>query len=185
MSRQSLFTVALIFLSACSDAGTGQGVAPDYEKTISAVLIAQPDLATQHREFIAEYPDEASWLDRFFDYRLCVARETAGTSGDFERTDWETNGPPPDFAVYSDRWEQSPARQTIPGDVLPKHLRWGGALTFCPSGVLRIGNPNIQGDSAVVYVENSSSVHGWAGEIEMVREDDGWIVREEWNWWQA
>lgn len=163
MSRQFFLTIALIFVSACSDAGAEQGVSRDHEKIVRAVLIAQPDVATQHREFVAEYPDEASWLDRFLDYRLCVARETAGTDDDFERTEWKAGEPPPDFAIYSDRWEESHSRQNIPGDVLPEHLRWDATLSFCPSGVLRIGNPIIQGDRSVVYVENSSSVHGWAG----------------------
>lgn len=185
MSRQFFLTIALIFVSACSDAGAEHGVSRDHEKIVRAVLIAQPDVATQHREFVAEYPDEASWLDRFLDFRLCVARETAGTDDDFERTEWEAGDPPPDFAIYSDRWEESPSRQNIPGDVLPEHLRWDAALSFCPSGVLRIGNPIIQGDRSVVYVENSSSVHGWAGEIELIRDGDEWIVQEERNWWQT
>lgn len=185
MLRLVILSVALIVLGACSTIGADQDVSRDYTEIVGAVLIAQPDVAAQHREFVAEYPDEASWLDRFFDYRLCVAPETAGNRGDFERTDWEVGAVPPDFRMYSKRWEQSPARQAIPIDLLPAHLRWDAALSFCPSGVLRVGSPNIQGESATVYVENSSNTHGWAGEIYLVKTGDEWIVREERNWWQA
>ena len=185
MSRQVILSASLIVVCACSGNGADRGVTQDYTEIVGAVLTAQPNVAAQHREFVAEFPDEASWLDRFFDYRICVARETAGTSGEFERTDWEVGAPTTDFGLYSKRWEQSPLRQPIPSDLLPAHLRWDSALSFCPSGVLRIGSPNIQGDSATVYVENTSGVHGWAGEIELVKTDDKWIVQEERNWWQA
>lgn len=185
MLRQITLSVLLIVMSACSDNGGERRVSQDYTEIVGAVLAAQPDVAAQHREFVAEYPDAASWADRFFDYRLCVARETAGGSGDFERTDWKDGAPPPDFGRYSKRWEQSPSRQPIPSGLLPAHLRWDAALSWCPSGVLRIGSPNIQGENATVYVENKSSVHGWGGEIELVKNGDDWIVEEERNWWQA
>ena len=185
MSRQFLLTIALIFVSACSDAGAEHGVSRDHEEIVRAVLIAQPDVATQHREFVAEYSDQASWLDKFADYRLCVARETAGTDDDFQRTDWEAGDRPPDFTIYSNRWEESPSRHNIPSDLLPEHLRWDAALSICPSGVLRIGNPVIQGDRSVVYVENSSGNHGWAGEIELMKDGDEWMIHDEWIWWQA
>jgi len=160
-------------------------VTKDHTEIVSAVLTAQPDLASQHREFVAEYPSEASWFDGFFDYRLCVARETAGTSGDFERTDWEVDAPRPDFDLYRRRWEQSASRHSIANDLLPAHLRWDAAFSFCPRGLLRIGNPNIQGDSATVYVENTSSVRGWAGEVELIRTGDEWTVKEEHIWRQS
>lgn len=185
MTRQLLLTIVLIFVSACSNSGAEHGVSRNHEEIVRAVLIAQPDVAAQHREFVADYPDEASWLSRFVDYRLCVARETAGTDVDFQRTDWEAGDPPPDFTIYSNRWEESPSRHNIPSDLLPEHLRWYGALSICPSGVLRIGNPIIQGDRSVVYVENASGTHGWAGEIELMRDGDEWMVHEERIWWQA
>lgn len=185
MLRLVLLSVALIVLGSCSTSGADQGVSQDYAGVVGAVLTAQPDVAAQHREFVSKNPDEASWFDRFLDYRLCVAPETAGIRGDFERTVWEVSALPPDFSVYSKRWEKLPSRRPIPIDLLPEHLRWDAALSFCPSGVLRVGSPNIQGESATVYMENSSGVHGWAGEIHLVKAGDEWIIQEERIWWEA
>lgn len=123
-------------------------------------------------------------LDNVLDYRLCVSRETAGESGDFERA-WDVDGGLPDFEIYGRRWEQSQSRQEIPANLLPRHLRWDASSSLCPSGILRIGNPDIRGNKATVYVENPSGVHGWAGDVTLVKVNGKWVVLEQRNWWQA
>ena len=185
MARRALPAIASFFLSACAYAGSSGEATRDYSEIVEAVLLAQPDVAKQHREFIAEYPDEESMLDTILDYRLCVSRETAGQKGDFERPDWKGNGASPNFDLYGKRWEQSQSRQTIPARLLPEHLRWAGPLSYCPSGTLRIGSPQTQGKKATVYVENTSSAHGWAGEVELAEVDGRWVVQEVRDWWQT
>jgi len=184
LGRPSL-VLAIALLSACTDAAPSQEASADYRGIIQAALLKQPDMAAQRRAFVNEYPDESSVFDKVFDYRLCVSPESAGQSGDFVRSKHESNDAPPDLSIYRTRWERSATRQSIPAELLPKHLRWDSASSICPSGTLRIGNPIINGTDALVYVENASTVHGWGGELKLTKIGDRWVVLEEKNWWQA
>ena len=186
MERMSLIALCLLSMAAC-----GRSAAPPDSETkqiVSAVLAAQPDLAAVRKAFLAKHPEEEGLLEALADARLCVARETAGTDNDFDRTEMIRPGAPPfDHAILSKRWDASDLRVAIDDVViLPEHLRWSRPLTWCPSGTLRLGNPTIEGDRARVFVENKCSGWcGWAGEARLRRKKGSWFVEEEVNWWQA
>lgn len=187
MVRTGLISTSLLALAACCDQTSlphGNGTA----EIISAVLARQPDLVAKRKAFLAVHPEEKGYFEGLADIRLCVARETAGSDGDFDSESISRPGPEPnDPGNLSERWTASDRRFAITDVVrLPKHLRWNNILAFCPSGTLRLGNPVIVGDRARVFVENKCSGWcGWGGEIRLRRENGQWLVEKEMSWWQA
>lgn len=188
MARRVLIALALFAVSACGDATSNGEVTSDYVDIVQEALSVQPDLAKERRQFIAEYPNEASVFEGFFDHRLCVSRQTAGDNNDFERVDWKPNSstPPPGADLYGKRWDQASSRKDIPKAVLPSHLRWDTLVSFCPNGVLRLGNPVIEGSEARIYIESKcSGLCSWGDEIIFKRVGGKWIVDRQVNRWQS
>lgn len=177
----------VLALAACGHR-TPPPNAKERTKIIAAVLARQPDLVAQRNAFLTEFPDQRSYFEGVFDIRLCVAQETAGVEGDFDRRDLDRPGHAPnDPRVFSERWANSNQRFAIQDRItLPGHLRWDNMLAVCPSGVLRLGNPVVTGDHARVFVENKCSGWcGWGGEVTLRRTNGRWLVDQEINWWQT
>ena len=184
--RKISLTLIAVLLASCSMGEPAIDLGDDYSGIMVAVLEEQPNVAKQHAVFLEEFPDQAGFRDQWLDYRLCVTRETAGSAGDFDRAEAVgLPGGPPDFSKYTERWVSSKDRRNIPVAILPSHLRWDRKLSLCPSGVLRIGNPEIEGERAEVYVENQSTAHAWAGLMVLEKHNAVWTVVENHNWWQA
>ena len=174
--RTCLIVPLILALVACS-ARTPPAHAKDRAEIIAAILSRQSDLIVERNAFLAAYPHERSYFEGLFDFRLCVAEETAGSDRDFG----------PDIGTSSERWEKSRPRYWIADQIrLPSHLRWDTLLTYCPTGVIRLSNPAINGDRATVYIENKcSGWWGWGGTVRLQRTNGRWVVGQMINWWQA
>ncbi|NVE94884.1 hypothetical protein [Altererythrobacter lutimaris] len=161
-------------------------MAPEEKRIITAVLAQLKDGQSEYEKFAEEYPEEDGILGRIADHRFCVAREVAGAPGELDRPEELNPDIAPNPSIVGERWEKSKTRTPIPAATLPAHLRWNGPLSFCPSGVIRLGTPEISGDTARVFIENDCSGWcGWGGEVLLKRIDQQWRVTENVNWWEA
>lgn len=177
MNVRALAALVVLALAACSDRARYEAVSPEYVAIMKVALAAQPDLATEYREYVATNPDEASVFGGFLDHRICVSQMTAGDGNDFKR---DRHG------VHNSPWERSQIRTPIPRNILPHHLRWESKFSYCANGVLRFGNPVIEGNEARVFIENKCSGWcGWGGQIDLKRENERWKVEKVENWWVA
>jgi hypothetical protein len=177
-------TAFLLALCSCAP-GPAANPGDDYRQIMTAVLAAQSDVAAQREDWLREHPEERGWLSGLLDHRSCVAAETAGTAGDF---DLETGCGVTEADRLSRTWEASPHRNSLSGVPLPGHLRWSRALSPCPSGLLRFGNPIIEGDTARVFAEKRATFWcggfcGWGAEITLRKRGGRWIYEGSTNWW--
>jgi hypothetical protein len=182
MLRSIGLALILFKLGAC--AASVPPHAQDHDAVIAAVLQAQPDMAAQRREYLREYPEEERWLSNLFDYRLCVESRTAGSPSDFASstiTPYSPDDPPPKAS-----WDRSRRSFPISREGLPRFLRRASLFSICPSGVLRISNPQFEGGTARVLVEHRC--RGWCGsggEFILTKVEGRWVVEEYVNRWQA
>ena len=187
MSRLIALMAGTFAVASCWQQPVSTNVGPDYSEVVAAVLAAQPDLVADRERYLTEHPEERGYLEAIVDPRLCVARETAGSDGDFDHESIRRPGFAPDPGTLSEAWESSNRRFRIPKQVkLPSHLRWDGPFSICPNGVLRLGNPEIDGRTARVFVEGKCSGWcGWGGEVLLQKMARGWVVRKISEWWVA
>src|SRR5262249_17274253 len=143
---------------SCSPRSAPTGDWSEATRVLAAVLAAQPDYAADRARHLAQFPEERSHFEGLFDHRLCVAGETAGSTGDFRRPTGKGEW---DSSTLREQWDDSERRVPLPAEVLPDHLRWNWPLAVCPNGVLRLGNPEVDGATARVFIENKCT--GWCG----------------------
>lgn len=183
MSRRFVLLMVIASLSGCVQ--HEPTMSAENRQIIVALVTQLPDQQSAYEKFAEEHPDEVEFLGRLVDHRLCVARHVAGAPGELVREDENPNAAPNPSKV-GERWEESKTRTPIPKGALPNHLRWDGPLSYCPSGVIRLGTPEIAGDTARVFIENHCSGWcGWGGEMILKRTGEQWRVTENINWWQA
>lgn len=178
------FLMVTVFLSSCGP--RQQVMLPENQRIITAVLAQLEDQQLEYEKFVKEFPREDGMLGRIVDHRFCVARHVAGAPGELDRPVEANPYEAPNPSKVGERWEKSKTRTPIPPAALPDHLRWDEPLSFCPSGVIRLGTPEVSGDTARVFIENHCSGWcGWGGEVLLERINESWRITDEINWWQA
>ena len=179
------FVLVTVVASLLGCAQPGQTMTTENQQIVSAILAQLPDEQSSYKKLAKEYPEKDGLFGRMVDHRLCVARHIAGAPRELDRDDVISNAAPSPAEVGK-RWEESKVRTSMPTSILPKHLRWDGPLSYCPSGMIRLGTPKVAGNTARVYIENRCSGWcGWGAEVLLKRSHKRWRVTEKVNWWQA
>ena len=178
----------VLVLAACSG-GADSELDNESVAVLAAALQSQSDVPTDLEARFEEEPDQRHWSHHLFDLRLCVAREVAGDASDFDRNVYAigqlASGDSISGRVSAapgtgrERWDEVEHRSRMPADVLPDHLRWDHPLSYCPSGVLHLSHPQIEGDRARIFLDNSCSGWcGWGGMLELHKIDGEWQARD-------
>ncbi|WP_160602750.1 hypothetical protein [Pontixanthobacter aquaemixtae] len=178
-----------LFLASCAD-NRGAELDRDTHAIIATVLALQADIPVENEKWFSEHPEEKPNFYGWFDHRLCVARELAGTTAEIRmaRNSVQANGGTTDFGLNGKRqaWESASKRSVLPSDIKPEHLRWDGALKYCLNGVLWMSHPEIDGDDATIFIQNECSGWcGWGGVYELKRTKAGWELGDKLEGWMS